>query len=126
MVAGIGVVRWILWWLVFPELVLGWYFGDSGLSLNLAPVLGPTGWDLRADPTLGLDGGRRGNCAFAVLPSTLFPSCLTLSFACPVLSQTGQAPLHARTLCLQCLAELSKENTFSSSQRRSDAHATSG
>lgn len=30
-----------------PAPTHGWYFGDSGLSLNLAPALGPTGWDPR-------------------------------------------------------------------------------
>lgn len=127
MFSGINFDRFCRGWYFqkrsLPALMRGWCFGDSGLSLNLTPVLGPTGWDLRADPTRGLDRGIRGNCTFAVLSSTLFPSCLTLSSTCPVLSQTGQVPLRARTACPQCLAELSKDNTFSHSRCRCDAHA---
>lgn len=85
---------------------------ETDLSLNLTPALAPTGWDLQVDPIWGLDRGRRGSWMFAVLSSILFPFSLTLSSTCYVLSQIVQTPLCARTVCLQCLAKVSKQDNF--------------
>jgi len=100
---GTNCAGWVLSWLALPGTVLArtdaWLVLRRLCSLSKPdPSSGTAGWDLGADPTPGLGRGGRGDCPFAVLSPTLFPSHLTLSSTCPVLSQTGQVPLRARTV----------------------------